>query len=123
VGGAAVNGVVDGVTGAAKGVRRGLKNRKYSTPAAALTLGALGVTGLIEWPLLVAVGGGALLLRRLNQPSNSATASIAAAAEEAHAEAEKVDGAAQKIASPTKSASRRTTGSEPKPPGRTRAGR
>jgi hypothetical protein len=31
-----------------------------------LTLGALGVAGLVEWPILLAVGGGALLLRRLN---------------------------------------------------------
>jgi hypothetical protein len=35
-------------------------------PAAALTLGALGVAGLIEWPLVLAIGGGALLLRQLN---------------------------------------------------------
>jgi hypothetical protein len=40
-----------------------------------LTLGALGVTGLVEWPLLLAVGGGALVLRRLsNSRSDSAPA-------------------------------------------------
>ncbi len=66
VGGAAVNGVVGAVTGAASGVQRGIDSGSHSTPAAALTLGALGVAGLVEWPLLLAVGGGALLIRRLN---------------------------------------------------------
>jgi hypothetical protein len=67
VGGAAVNGVVGGVTGAAEGVKRGISSGSHSTPAAALALGALGFAGLVEWPVLVAVGGGALLLRRLSQ--------------------------------------------------------
>ena len=66
VGGAAVSGVVGAVTGAAAGVQRGIDSGSHSTPAAALTLGALGVAGLVEWPLLLAVGGGALLIRRLN---------------------------------------------------------
>jgi hypothetical protein len=46
-------------------------------------LGALGVTGLVEWPLLLAVGGGALLLRRLSQSrdggSQAAPAKVVAA--------------------------------------------
>ena len=70
VGGAAVNGVVGAVTGAAAGVQKGIDKGSHSTPAAALTLGALGVAGLVEWPLLLAVGGGALLLRRLNNSHN-----------------------------------------------------
>jgi hypothetical protein len=65
VGGAAVNGVVGGVTGAAEGIKRGISSGSHSTPAAALALGALGVAGLVEWPVLLAVGGGALLLHRL----------------------------------------------------------
>ncbi len=69
VGGAAVNGVVGGVTGAAEGVKRGIGSGSHSTPAAALALGALGVAGLVEWPVLLAVGGGALLLRRLTEKS------------------------------------------------------
>jgi hypothetical protein len=73
VGGAAVNGVVGAVTGAAAGVQKGIDSGSHSTPAAALTLGALGVAGIVEWPLLLAVGGGALLLRRLsNSRSDSA---------------------------------------------------
>lgn len=67
VGGAAVNGVAGAVTGAAAGVQRGIDSGSHSTPAAALTLGALGVAGLVEWPLLLAVGGGALLIRRLGK--------------------------------------------------------
>ncbi|ETW24417.1 membrane protein [Mycobacterium gastri 'Wayne'] len=67
VGGAAVNGVVGGVKGAAEGVQRGLSTGTKSTPAAALAIGALGVAGIVEWPILLAVGGGALLLRRLNK--------------------------------------------------------
>ncbi|BAX90799.1 hypothetical protein [Mycobacterium shigaense] len=67
VGGAAVNGVVGGITGAAEGIKRGISSGSHSTPAAALALGALGVAGLVEWPVLLAVGGGALLLHRLSQ--------------------------------------------------------
>ena len=67
VGGAAVNGLVGGVTGAAEGIKRGISSGSHSTPAAALALGALGVAGLVEWPVLLAVGGGALLLRRLTE--------------------------------------------------------
>lgn len=67
VGGAAVNGIVGGVTGAAEGIKRGVSTGSHSTPAAALAIGALGVAGLVEWPVLLAVGGGALLLRRLNR--------------------------------------------------------
>jgi hypothetical protein len=51
-------------------VQKGIDKGSHSTPAAALTLGAIGVAGLVEWPLLLAVGGGALLLRRLNGSHN-----------------------------------------------------
>jgi hypothetical protein len=79
VGGAAVNGVVGAVTGAAAGVQKGIDSGSHSTPAAALTLGALGVAGLVEWPILLAVGGGALLLRRLsNSRSDSPAPSVSA---------------------------------------------
>jgi hypothetical protein len=76
VGGAAVNGVVGAVTGAAAGVQRGIGSGSHSTPAAVLTLGALGATGLVEWPFVLAIGGGALLLRQLNH-SRDATAAPA----------------------------------------------
>lgn len=73
VGGAAINGVVGGVKGAAEGIQQGMVVGSKSTPAAALVIGAVGAVGLVEWPILLAVGGGALLLRRLSdgrdQPS------------------------------------------------------
>jgi hypothetical protein len=73
VGGAAVNGIVGGVTGAAEGIKRGVGSGSHSTPAAALAIGALGVAGLVEWPVLLAVGGGALLLHRmLHKPDTAA---------------------------------------------------
>lgn len=65
VGGAAVNSIVGGVTGAAEGVKRGIRTGRHSTSTAALVLGALGVAGLVEWPILLAVGGGALLLSKI----------------------------------------------------------
>ncbi|OBY30172.1 hypothetical protein [Mycolicibacter kumamotonensis] len=80
IGGAALNGVIGGVKGAASGAQRGLSTGSHSTPAAALTLGALGVTGLVEWPLLVAVGGTALVLKQFNGRSENGKASTAAPA-------------------------------------------
>jgi hypothetical protein len=67
VGGAAANGVVGGVRGTAAGVRDGLTNGSHSTPAAALTLVAIGVAGLVEWPVVLGIGGAALLLHQLGR--------------------------------------------------------
>ncbi len=67
VGGAAVSGVVGGVQGAAGGIRSGLSSGSRSTAAAALTLGAIGAAGLVEWPVLVTVGGAALVMHQLGQ--------------------------------------------------------
>ncbi len=69
VGGAAVNGVIGGVRGAAVGVKNGMSSGSHSAPAAALALGAVGVTGLVDWPVLVGVGGAVLLAQRLGQRS------------------------------------------------------
>jgi len=80
IGGAALNGVIGGLKGAASGAQRGLSTGSHSTPAAALTLGALGVTGLVEWPVLVAVGGTALVLKQFNGRSENGKASTAAPA-------------------------------------------
>ena len=70
VGGAAVNGVIGGVQGTVAGIRNGVNNGSHSTPAALLTLGAIGATGLVEWPLVLTIGGTALLIRQLNQRSD-----------------------------------------------------
>jgi hypothetical protein len=69
MGGAAVSGVIGGVRGTAAGVKSGLRSGGHSTPAAALTLGAIGAAGLVEWPVLAVVGGTALLVRELTKPS------------------------------------------------------
>ncbi|KUI31214.1 hypothetical protein AU195_12465 [Mycobacterium sp. IS-1496] len=74
LGGAAVNGIVGGVQGAATGARQGLSSGSHSTPAALLTLGAVGAAGLVEWPVLAAVGGTALLARQLGQSAGTDTA-------------------------------------------------
>lgn len=65
VGGAAVNGVLGGMQGVVSGVRSGLSSGSHSTPAAALTLAAIGATGVVDWPVLLGVGGTALVLRKL----------------------------------------------------------
>jgi hypothetical protein len=69
VGGAAVNGVVGAVRGTASGVRNGFTRGRDSTPAAALTLAAIGAAGLVDWPLLLTIGGGALLVHELRRRS------------------------------------------------------
>lgn len=65
VGGAAVSGVIGGVQGVANGVRSGVSSGSRSSAAAALTLGAVGAAGLVEWPVLLGVGGAALVMHQL----------------------------------------------------------
>src|SRR5215212_9074540 len=70
VGGAAVNGVIGGMQGTVSGIKNGMSSGSHSTPAAALTLAAIGATGLVEWPIILGVGGTALVVRRLAQRSD-----------------------------------------------------
>lgn len=70
VGGAAVNGVIGGVQGAVTGIKNGVSSGSHSTPAAALAIAAIGATGLVEWPILLGVGGTAIVLRQLKQRSD-----------------------------------------------------
>lgn len=71
LGGAAVGSVVGGVRGAvggvADGTRRGIERGSHSTPAALLTMAAAGAAGLVEWPVVLTVGGAALVLRQLHE--------------------------------------------------------
>ncbi|CAJ1493504.1 hypothetical protein MU0083_000350 [[Mycobacterium] kokjensenii] len=87
IGGAALNGAIGGIKGAVSGAQRGLSTGSHSTPAAALTLGALGVAGLVEWPVLVAVGGTALALKQLSNRAGNGAAPVAAPAKPATAAA------------------------------------
>lgn len=66
VGDAAVNGVIGGMRGVLTGVKTGVSG-SHSTPGAALTLAAIGAAGLVEWPLLLGVGGAALAVHQINQ--------------------------------------------------------
>ena len=70
VGGAAVNGVIGGVQGTVSGIRNGLSSGSHSTPAAALTLGVIGAAGLVDWPLLLGIGGTALAVHHLGRRSD-----------------------------------------------------
>ncbi|MGZ5365955.1 MAG: hypothetical protein ACXWD5_17930 [Mycobacterium sp.] len=69
VGGAAVNGVIGGVQGTVGGMKSGLASGRHSAPAAVLTFAAVGVAGLVDWPVLVAIGGTALLVGQLTKHS------------------------------------------------------
>lgn len=78
VAGAAAGGVMGAVSGGILGVGQGLRAGTRSVPAAALTVAAIGATGLIDWPVLVAFGGGALILRQLRRGPQESSASPAA---------------------------------------------
>lgn len=112
VGGAAINGIVGGVTGAAAGIQRGIGSGSHSVPAAALTLGALGAAGLVEWPVLLTVGGAALVLRQLNQSRNGAAVPAKAPAPQV----------AQKATKPANTQPRQQSPAKPAPARRARTG-
>ncbi|MFC9356541.1 hypothetical protein ACFTZB_08155 [Rhodococcus sp. NPDC057014] len=82
IGGAAVGGLIGSMKGAATGAAEGARRGSHSTPAAVLTMGAVAATGVVQWPIMAAVGGTALVLDRLqprtspqNKPGTSATTS------------------------------------------------
>lgn len=66
-GGAAVGAALGAVRGAARGAGTGASAGPNSTVAKALGIAALGVTGIVDWPLVVAAGGAALLVDRLSR--------------------------------------------------------
>ncbi|RVW02710.1 hypothetical protein EGT50_08090 [Rhodococcus xishaensis] len=86
LGGAAVGSVVGGVRGAvggvADGTRRGLEVGSRSTPAAILTMAAAGAAGIVEWPVVLTVGGAALVLRQLHDRGATPEADAKPAKEE-----------------------------------------
>lgn len=65
VGGAVVNGALGAIEGAVTGVAKGVKRGGNSSVAAALTIVTIGAIGLMEWPMVAAIGGGALLIHKL----------------------------------------------------------
>jgi hypothetical protein len=105
VGGAAINGIAGGLQGTAAGIRDGLGKGSQSPAAAAMTLGAIGAIGLVEWPLLLAVGGGALVLHRISQRSDppAPLRSVKATARPASAKPAKRSAPARKSTQPRRS--------------------
>lgn len=70
ISGAAVKGAVGGIQGAIVGAQSGLSSGSRSIPAAALTVAAVGAVGLVEWPVLLPVGGTLLGVHYLTHRSN-----------------------------------------------------
>ncbi len=78
VGGAAVNGIIGGVQGTLGGIRSGLGSGSHSTPAAVLTFAAIGAAGLVDWPVLLTIGGTALLVRQFAKRPDGAGPAVSA---------------------------------------------
>lgn len=77
VSGAVVGGVLGSVKGAVIGIGKGGRDGARSAPAAMLTLAAVGAVGLVEWPVVLAVGGTGLAFRQLNSaPTPRATPTV-----------------------------------------------
>ncbi len=66
--GAAYGAATGAVTGATRGARQALGTSPRAMPAAALGVAAVGAAGLVDWPILLAAGGAALVLRQLRPP-------------------------------------------------------
>ncbi len=66
--GAAYGAATGAVTGATRGARQALGTGPRAMPAAALGVAAVGAAGLVDWPILLAAGGAALVLRQLRPP-------------------------------------------------------
>jgi hypothetical protein len=112
VGGAAINGVIGGIRGTAAGIRSGSSDGSHSSAAAALTLAAVGTAGLVEWPIVLAVGGTALVVHQLSQQagrnaSDATTTTTTQRAAERPVKAKPAN--ATKAAKRTPSRSRRTS--------------
>ena len=63
--GVAVGAALGGAVGIVRGGVRGAGAGAGSAPAAALTMAVVGATGIVDWPVVLVVGGAALALRRL----------------------------------------------------------
>ncbi len=69
--GAVVGGVYGSIKGAVTGIGAGTRSGAHSAPAAALTLAAVGAVGLVEWPVVLAVGSTGLVMRQLNSAART----------------------------------------------------
>ncbi|WP_213016518.1 MULTISPECIES: hypothetical protein [unclassified Rhodococcus (in: high G+C Gram-positive bacteria)] len=71
ISGAVIGSVVGTIKGAAEGATTGARRGSHSTPAAALTLVAIALTGIAQWPI-VAVAGAPTPTQRSAGPARSA---------------------------------------------------
>jgi len=62
IGGATIGGAVGAIRGGVRGATMGGGEGSQSRPAAVLTFAALGVSGLVEWPVVLVGAGAALVL-------------------------------------------------------------
>jgi len=81
---AALGTTLGALRGAADGVREGAEKGSRSPTAAALTSVALAATGILDWPLLLAAGGTALLLTQLSPHPDTQTLDSAATPRQQH---------------------------------------
>lgn len=72
VGGGVLGGVRGGIRGTTGGVRDGMRDGSHSTALAVLTMAAVGVAGVVEWPILLAVGGTAVVLHEWDRRGGAA---------------------------------------------------
>ena len=102
MGGAVINAAAGGIRGAATGAAHGLNTGSRSTTTAALTLAAVGATGLVDWPIIIFVGGTGLLLRQLTNrpPATPAIAKATAPATTAAAPTLKVVATPKSVTTP-----------------------
>ncbi|MDT2007042.1 hypothetical protein FXW78_25315 [Rhodococcus opacus] len=100
VGGAAVGAVAGSMRGAAGGVRDGVKVGSHSTPAALLTMGAIGAAGLVEWPIVLGAGGTALVLHQLHTARSGKKTATKSATTSAGDQAATAEPAAKSTAKP-----------------------
>lgn len=65
VSGAVAGGGLGALSGAVRGVTGGVGQGRRSTPAAMITLAVVGITGIVEWPVLIVAGGAAIVLDKV----------------------------------------------------------
>ena len=115
VSGAAVSGVIGGVRGTFSGIRNGISSGSHSTPAAAATLGVLGAAGLVEWPVLLTVGGTALVVHHLSRRSNGQAPRASVTPLQARSGSSGSSGKSAQTSAPRRAAPQKLTGKGTRP--------
>jgi hypothetical protein len=109
VAGATAGAAVGGLGGAYRGAKEGIGIGARSTPAALVTLAAIGAAGLIDWPILLAGGSATLLLRQLRNTNPTPTDTSTGAPDTSIAHPQPTKAANRTIPTPAKPAATRKT--------------